>query len=388
MVNRRELTSEYVKSLVPPDKGEKWISDTKVKGFGVRLWGGKTSGKSFAIRINLGGSIKRKSIFSAEVCDKFGYLELARKIAKNEIKKLKDEYKELNDTSPESMLKKRINRMTFDELADYAIENQKVECRSKQYIEDNQQRYYCYFSDYLGKNPVMGTTIEEINDVLYIISNKPAQRRNLRSFINYMVNLAYYKTYNRKFYNIKNGISELNRNEYRVKYEELNPNLGLKEEDFDILFEILKSEKEHTQKADFIHLLFLIDTKPRINKLLKAQWVDFFVTTRSSNSWRTKKEINKDLYIWKPDKIRWPYHMHDGAVELLRKIKHRNEIEYPDSSYLFPSKQAYKTGHMSSYIDYWYSIKGKTGLPDVSLVHLVKSYSWMLSPVKICFSLN
>ncbi len=51
MVERRLLTQEYVDNIIPPSRGERWIADTSVRGFGLRLWrNGKTGGAAFAVR--------------------------------------------------------------------------------------------------------------------------------------------------------------------------------------------------------------------------------------------------------------------------------------------------------------------------------------------------
>ena len=52
MVQRRLLTADFVNSVQPPAKGEVWIADTKVKGFGLRLFASMQGGKSYSIRVS------------------------------------------------------------------------------------------------------------------------------------------------------------------------------------------------------------------------------------------------------------------------------------------------------------------------------------------------
>ncbi|SDE28344.1 hypothetical protein [Rhodospira trueperi] len=48
---RRLLTEEFIDSLEPPEKGEIWIADTRIRGFGVRLWAsGHSGGKAYCVR--------------------------------------------------------------------------------------------------------------------------------------------------------------------------------------------------------------------------------------------------------------------------------------------------------------------------------------------------
>lgn len=60
---RRLLTAEFVDSLTPPDRGEAWIADTEIRGFGLRVWASRTEEfKAFAIRKNdRSGKTIRKS---------------------------------------------------------------------------------------------------------------------------------------------------------------------------------------------------------------------------------------------------------------------------------------------------------------------------------------
>ncbi len=199
-----------------------------------------------------------------------------------------------------------------------------------------------------------------------------------------MLNLAYELTYDRSFFNIRYDLKKITLESYKTKYEELNPNFNLKECDFEILFNILRNETKYPQKADFIHLLFLANNNHKPQKLLKAEWDEFFVTNKSNDFSSKVKGYENKLYLWRPksNKHRWPYHLNDRAGELLSKIEKRNDIQFPNSPYLFPSKLARKAGHLTSYMTYWDSIKNQTGLPNVPLNHLVKSYSWMLSEIK------
>ncbi len=61
MLERRRLSDDFVDSVQPPQTGERWIADSAVRGFGIRLWGDKASRKSFARRFpdKCGRTIRR-----------------------------------------------------------------------------------------------------------------------------------------------------------------------------------------------------------------------------------------------------------------------------------------------------------------------------------------
>lgn len=47
---RRLITKEFLESLQAPSSGETWIADTKLRGFGIRLWASKNGGAQFCVR--------------------------------------------------------------------------------------------------------------------------------------------------------------------------------------------------------------------------------------------------------------------------------------------------------------------------------------------------
>lgn len=52
MSERRLLTRNFVNRVKPPKRGERWIADASVAGFGLRLWSTSTGGnKAFSIRL-------------------------------------------------------------------------------------------------------------------------------------------------------------------------------------------------------------------------------------------------------------------------------------------------------------------------------------------------
>src|ERR1700744_6452657 len=63
MAGQPSLTAESVDSLEPPLSGERWIADSQVKGFGLRLWSNRSGGsKAFAIRVsNKDGMVIRRT---------------------------------------------------------------------------------------------------------------------------------------------------------------------------------------------------------------------------------------------------------------------------------------------------------------------------------------
>ena len=64
MVHRALLTPRLVREADLQKDGEHWIADTKVKGFGLRIWSTKSGRrKAFALRVS---EPKGKSTLEAE----------------------------------------------------------------------------------------------------------------------------------------------------------------------------------------------------------------------------------------------------------------------------------------------------------------------------------
>jgi len=101
MVQRRLLTPDFVNNIRPPENGELWIADTKVRGFGLRLFASGGGGKSYCVRItDETGMVVRKSfpkdrryrraLRDAQAELRLGdLLEVARYWARGEIEELK-----------------------------------------------------------------------------------------------------------------------------------------------------------------------------------------------------------------------------------------------------------------------------------------------------------
>jgi hypothetical protein len=370
MVERRKFTAEFIDELLPPTKGERWISDADLPGFGIRLWGGRTQGMSYAIRVNIGGKIIRQSI---EMANRYT-LEYARSYAIRKIEQLKFK------PSPNQMAKK-IKAMTFEELADFALEGQIKAGRSGQYIDDNRSRYSFYTPKSLSHKHATEVTAQELRDILNCIQNKPAQRRNLRSFYSYMLNLADDHCRDGHFIRVAYQLKDEKVAVFRSRFFAFKPDTSLQETDFQKLFKILRSEKEYPQHADFISFMFSAGAPVNPSKLLKSKWDEIFI--KKTNSQYLK--VQKEYFVWQPKRrteksTRIRGQRLDGDILiLLRKIKKRNDREFPGSPFLFPSKRAHKTEHMTSYKFYWEKIKISTGLPEMPLVDLVHNYSWRIT---------
>lgn len=337
------------------------------------------------IRVNdKNGRTVRESIFPIGDDKEWSGLQLsmARDIARNRIRELKGI--EEPPTFRERMQKKwipRLKEMSFDELVELAIEVQRRSTKSEQYVDDNWSRYTAYASPAFGLKKAIDVTAEDIFAVLVSLDSKPAQKRNLHSFLSYTLNLAWdlspdfrvtavgiRRDCNRDF-----GIYRKEEYLYDGRHE-------LEVSDFDQLFKILENETVHIQKAHFVHLLFLFGPQISPRKLMAAKTNDFYITDiiKTRGLWGEKEEEHQYVY-WRPKfkrKKYFEYRIQDEQIEVLRRIVARNKTEFPNSVFLFLSGRSPKSGHMTSFMDYWDKLKSRTNLPNMSLKKLIGNYMW------------
>lgn len=151
MVERRHLTPELVDTADCPVRGEKWIADTVVSGFGLRIW---KTGKAFGIRVSdRAGRVVRKT-YSPEIPRfllwqnagqvKLGaFLDLARDWARLEISRAKglapsqEEQDRLDEEEEARRVAEsdRIGRRTFLDLASEFVETGPIRGWSQEYTD-------------------------------------------------------------------------------------------------------------------------------------------------------------------------------------------------------------------------------------------------------------
>jgi len=127
LADTQALTPKLVNSLSPPDRGEKWIADTAVPGFGVRLWATPSGGgKAFSIRAtDADGKVVRKVFrppswwsFDENPRQLGEYLKSARYWARNEINRLRGlpTFEEIEERKRRQIAARRGKHTLFENL--------------------------------------------------------------------------------------------------------------------------------------------------------------------------------------------------------------------------------------------------------------------------------
>jgi hypothetical protein len=191
------LTPDYVNAATPPENGERWISDSQVKGFGLRLWvSGNGGSKAFALRIrDVNGRIVRETFdqndhsWDAELLGNGGLskrslgssLDAARCWAQDRINVLKG-----------GLSRAQRRKRRYDKVASYigAMTFGEAEQRTLRRLErlGRKQNYIDQISFLLRKVPVelRSSTLEKLDAKILAIAITqlhPGQSRVLQSFV-------------------------------------------------------------------------------------------------------------------------------------------------------------------------------------------------------------
>jgi hypothetical protein len=139
LVERVHLTPELVDAALPPERGERWIGDTDIQGFGLRLRATRSGeGKAFAIRTSSSNGITVRRTFDPKDGSEYryallldrrpgelgSYLASARRWAWSEITRLKGRlsYLEKSESIRVQEAKRKL-LSTVQEVADDLLED-------------------------------------------------------------------------------------------------------------------------------------------------------------------------------------------------------------------------------------------------------------------------
>lgn len=212
MVRRAYLTEEFVDQLVAPEQGEAWVSDTAIRGFGVRLWchNGKLSA-AYAIRVTAkdGKPVRRTFDQFAQanfhwrlggrVVDENGQiktsalLEDVRAWASTEIKRLKGQLPTLveeYEVDQEYRSMRRdvgiyLGRKTLGQLVELVLSARRVRGWTEQYSD----RLRHAFNAFDPTDAIRSKTMDELSDgsltgLVEASELSPGNLRLLRSLLN------------------------------------------------------------------------------------------------------------------------------------------------------------------------------------------------------------
>lgn len=285
MVRRAVLTEDFVRSVEPPDRGEVWIADTRLRGFGLRLWAGKSGhGAAFAIRTVAadGRSVRRTFDPKDHIprwsgrendigSDLASCADAAREWARDEIHELKRRRRPRSDESGQrARNRKRINRLPFGDALDDALRHMETQGASGSYLDSVRKSLLPgAFSDELLRTPLREINGHRLAREIATSHRSLSTVLKLRTFVSSAVrwieenggriNYSAGET-NEEFWDAVGRRNEISHAKVRDIPDEVFPDL----------FAYLEAQTERWVQAFCIRLFFEFGCK--LTPLRTAQW--------------------------------------------------------------------------------------------------------------------
>lgn len=377
MVERRILTGDFVDEVSPPSKGERWIADTKVKGFGLRLWATKGGGqKSLAIRASdeNGRSVRvtfdpysSRTYRTDLSLDKLlgrqhhrfrlgSFLSEARYWAKAEIDFIKgkpfdsSEY-ELRQESAANReeVAQRVRNLSLEKAAESVIKGLEINGSSESYRDSLFRIFHSFVP-----SEMKSANLEEITPAALAeaISNPEIRfgnLRTLRTFLGRVFREA--GGFCVELQHFSDEFAEVFWPKWQDKCEGEVPYPALMEwtrSHYEEIFALLEKEEQYWQQAFCIRLYFAFGVP--LTGLMRAQW-----TQICDGSWFPYQPHERNYwYVYRTP-------IDEKPKQILDEVALRVKQSFPGSRYWFPSSHGRKFGHIRSVDTVWHQTLNKIG---------------------------
>jgi hypothetical protein len=388
------LTSEIVNATVPPERGERWIADTAVQGFGLRLWATRSGeGKAFAIRVSsTDGKIVRKTFDPRNSCEyrlarlvggcsptQLGsYLTGARQWGSEEIIHLKGRitYREKIQIGRVRAAEKELRR-TLQEVADDLLRDMRRRKLSDTYIDRLDKLFAVHIPIMIRSAPLAEQSTAEIAAALGNANLPPSALQLLRPFLGRVFEKAAparteFFYFSRK---LNDHLRQLrgNRDSSGMTFPELE---NFTEEDYRRIFQRLESETRYWQQAMCARLFF--EFWAPFYRLMSARW-DSIVDRRWYPFPRSEWRLN----------ARYGGRIDDEISLLLDQVRSLGTEKFGPTPYWFPSPFGRKFGYIRTVDTIWRNILHDLQAPymplrDVALHYKNSPFRWRSVCDRIC----
>lgn len=344
MVCRATLTPRLVFEFKCPEVGELWVADTKIKGFGLRLWSTASGGqKAFAVRTSNGdGKIVRKTFDTngawrtrfdfayGDRQDRFGlgeYLEDAQNWARDEIDRIKGrltlkEHAWLEQRS----VGKLVRSLAFGRAAASLLCGLRASNASERYLDRLDKLFVNHISEKLRNTPLAKLKPEQVARALVNANLSPGNIRTLRAFISQVLErgASFDGPLGRFHDRFASTFSIEWKRAQKVRYPELNK---LPDRKYQHLFLVLENETEYWQQALAIRLYF--EFRAPLARILSAEWNQLH-----DSCWYPYAPDEKELWFECRETLT------DTAKRILEQVRKRGTIEFNSSSFGFRLRPA------------------------------------------------
>jgi hypothetical protein len=383
MVERARLTPQLIFDAKCPGEGEHWIADTKIKGFGLRLWATKSGGqKAFAVRVSDPDSKKIRRTFDASnawrtklelsYMDKgrFGlgeYLDEAREWARDEIDKIKRRPTVHDENRLEHHATSHLIRsLPLQRAADAIILGLKANNASQRYCDRLDKLFATHVPGKLKQTPLAKLNPKQVAKAIVKANASPGNVRILRSFLSQIIERGAsfdgpMGRFHDKFANEFSVQWERSRD---VRYPELR---RLRAEKYQEIFRALESDEEYWQQSMAIRIYFAFHAP--LKRILAGQWRQIY-----GKHWYPYLPNEKEYWFECRDEIK------EDIQKLLDKIRRLGERDFNGSDLWFPSNHSRSVRHIRTVEHAWQRALRKSRLRYYPLREFSRSFREFNNP--------
>ena len=339
MVERRLPTEQLVREVRPPVTGERWISDTKQCGFGLRLWA-TTAGagkKAYGVWIaNKDGSKVRRTFqvrrqWSRPIGhDLSAYLGQAREWARDEIDIAKgrmtlDKERQIR----RKHISQRMKKLTLGQAARQLLCGMRKEGLSEAYVDRLDKLFHAHVPSQLRALILSEVPPKGLARALAKLATKGGNLHILRPFVGQIYDRA--SEFEAAPYSYKETLTAHFWKEWRQSEKRLFPDLdSLTSNDLAKVYARLDAEEDRWQQACCLRLF--LELSAPLQRVMAAQWCQVVGDTR----W----------YPYLPEeKVYWfesVQTLNPAAVAIMARARNLAKTTVGESRYWFPSNDTHK----------------------------------------------
>lgn len=384
MVRRANLTPRLVFETECPEAGELWIADTRIKGFGIRLWATASGGqKAFAVRASSArGKIVRKTFdinqawntrFDFAYTDRenrYGlgeYLEEARDWARDELDRIKSRPTAKEQALAEHRhIAKLVRSLPLGKAVQSLLRGLRGSGVSERYLDRLDKLFANNIPQKLKITPLGKLKPEAVAKILIKANLTPGNARTLRAFISQVLERG--ASFDGPLGRFQEQFASTFSSEWervrKVRYPELNK---LPEKKYQQLFYVLESEREYWQQALAIRLYF--EFRVPLIRVLSAEWNQIF-----DSYWYPYAPTEKEFWFECRENLT------EEVNRILQLVRQHGEGDFSSRSYWFPTKREQHGTHIRSVEHIWRLALNKCALHYYPLREFSRSYREFNNP--------
>lgn len=374
---RAHLSPELIDDLESPLVGERWVGDARLRGFGVRLWGGKNGGGAcYAVRVrDQHGRLARDS-FSIWSSQSWAtqrkihqrleegrsdiplglFLDDAREWAIDRIRELKGRP---TRAARRHELYHRASlaaqQLTLAQMADRVFNKMEGSGRNPDYVLQVKKLFW-RLSHEVQSSRLTSMNVRKLAEEIADPNLAVMQSRALQSFVGQI-----YSRLNR-WHGPSRRVSEaLNQriSELRSKQRVPHPNiLKITSAQYTRFLKLLTSEEKQWREALALSLYF--ETGAKMRRVLMARG-DQIV----GDTWYPYTRQEREFWFVGRERLT------EAATHTLQLARERLAAEGRASAYIFPRKDGTEDGPITTVRRYWIKVADRAGWKGMPLSHVV-----------------